>query len=184
LSAFELGAGKGNIIKNSVARNINPSHKKDCAGFEWPELSNRQPSSWTFSNNASYGSSCHGIFVWQNDGETHIVNGFRGDGISHGAYQNQYDYRNVDVAYIGVHALGWSVTGGKTPIVSVFKHTIGDDPVTFTNIAIGRFVIDNASGGGTLPGTYILKNTGLTCAKIEYDSVVPGTRVVVDGAEC
>jgi hypothetical protein len=184
LSAFSLGAGNGNSIRNSVARNVSPSHAKDCSGFNWPELSDKQPSSWTFTNNASYGSKCNGIFVWQNDNEQHIVNGFSGDGIDHGAYLNRYDYRNLDVEFIEVHALGWSVTGGSTASVAVSKHNLDGGPVTFSNIDIGSFVVNNAGDGGSTPGTYVLNGTGLACDDIVYHSVVPGTEVVIDGAQC
>lgn len=184
LAAFELGAGKGNVVRNSVARNIKPSHAKDCSGFHWPELSDKQPSSWTFSNNATYGSSCNGIFVWQNDNETHIINGFGGDGIDHGAYVNRYDYRNVDVSFIEIHALGWSVTGGSADVVTVFRHTVPAGPVVLKNISIGKFVVNNGNDSGNLAGTYQLTNTGMTCAKVVYQSVVPGTKVIIDGATC
>lgn len=185
LAAFELGAGKGNVVRNSVARNVKPSHPKDCSGFKWPELNNKQPSSWTFTNNASYGSQCNGVFVWQNDSEDHIVNGFKGDGIDHGAYTNRYDYRNVDVSFLEVHAAGFTVTGGQIDVVYAKKHRNETTPTaTFTNVSIGRFVVQNAGDDGTIPGTYVLNGTGLTCASIEYPNAVSGTRVVIDGTDC
>lgn len=184
LSAFELGAGKGNTIKNSVARNVNPSHAKDCAGFHWPELSNKQPSSWTFTNNASYGSKCNGIFVWQNDSETHIINGYKGDGIDHGAYINRYDYRNVDVEFVEIHALGWTITGGHIGTLTAFRHTLEGNPVVITDVDVDKFIVNNASNGGTLASTYVLNNTGLACSDIQYQSVVPGTNVKINGSNC
>jgi hypothetical protein len=185
LAAFELGAGKGNTVRNSVARNVKPSHAKDCAGFKWPELSDKQPSSWTFTNNASYESKCNGIFVWQNDSEEHIVNGFTGDdGIDHGAYRNRYEYRNVDVPYAEIHAVGWSVTGGRIGRVTAFKHNLSGDPVRFVDVAIDSFIVNNAEDNGTTPATYVLSNTGLSCANVVYQSVVPGTKVVIEGNEC
>lgn len=184
LSGIELGAGQGNVIRNSVVRNVKPSHAKDCSGYHWPELSDKQPSSWTFSNNASYGSACNGIFVWQNDNEEHIVNGFAGDGIDHGAYTNRYDYRNVDVDFIQIHAVGWSVTGGSADVVTAFKHNLDGGPVNLKSVSIGRFIVDNASNGGSTPATYNLDNVGLACGDIEWKSAVPGTKVVVDGKEC
>jgi hypothetical protein len=185
LSAFELGAGIGNTIRNSVARGVTPTHNADCAGFHWPELNNKQPSSWTFTNNASYGSKCNGIFVWQNDDEDHIVNGFSGDdGIDHGAYVNRYDYRNINVPYVEVHALGWSVTGGSIERVTIFKHNLAGNPVTFSHVSIGSLTVNNGADGGSLPGTYVLDDTDLSCDEITYQSVVPGTRVVIDGSDC
>lgn len=184
LSAFNLGAGRGNIIRNSVARNVKPSSPKDCSGFHWPELHHDQPSSWTFTNNASFNSLCNGIFVWQNDSQTHTINGFKGDGIDHGAYVNTYDYRNINVDFVEVHALSWSVTGGSIGVVKVFRHALRADPVVFSDVTIDRFIINNADDGGHVPGTYVLSNTGLACADIEYVSVVPGTVVRIDGIDC
>ncbi len=184
LSAFELGAGKGNVVKNSVARNVKPSHPKDCSGFQWPELNNKQPSSWTFTNNASYGSACNGIFVWQNDSEQHIINGFKGDGIDHGAYRNDYDYRNVDVEFVEIHALGWTLTGGKIDTVIAMKHRIDDDAPVFTDVAIDKFIIRNAQDSGDLATTYVFNNTGLKCSDVVWDNVVPGTKVKIDGSNC
>lgn len=184
LSAFHLGAGSGNVITNSAARNVNPSHPKDCSGFHWPELHHQQPTTWTFRNNASYGSSCNGIFVWQNNTNEHIIDGFRGDGIDHGAYVNHYDYRNITVPFVEIHALGWSVTGGAIGHVKARRHALEGRPVVFTDVQIDRFIIDNANDGGSTPGEYVLSNTGLTCASIEYVSVVPGTKVWINGAEC
>jgi hypothetical protein len=184
LSGIELGAGSGNVIRNSVVRNVRPSHSKDCSGYHWPELSAKQPSSWTFSNNASYGSACNGIFVWQNDNEDHIVNGFAGDGIDHGAYVNRFDYRNVNVDFIEVHAVGWSVTGGSADEVIALKHSLEGDPVNLKNISIGRFIVDNATNGGSTPATYSLEKVGLKCGDVEWRSVVPGTKVIVDGSDC
>jgi hypothetical protein len=185
LSAFFLGAGTGNVVKNSVARNVRPSSPKDCAGFHWPELSEKQPGSWRFENNASYGSACHGIFVWQNNSAVHVINGFRGDGISNGAYINQFEYNNVKVDYVQIHALGgWSVTGGSIGRVEALKHNIEGEPVTFTDVAISEFIVDNARNGGTVPGHYVLTGPGLTCEDITYKSVVPGTIITIDGSDC
>ena len=181
LSAFALGAGTGNVVKNSVARNVTASHPKNCSGFSWPEIHHRQPLSWTFQKNASFGSACNGIFVWQNNGQVHIIDGFRGDGIEHGAYLNDYDYKNMNVDFVVVHALSWSIDGGSIGQVHVKRHTLAGSPIVFSNVTIGSFVIINANNSGTTPGTYVLNNT---YGDIVYESVVPGTRVVVDGKDC
>ena len=112
LSGFDLGAGSGNVVRNSVARNINPTHVKSCSGFKWPSSANQNAGGnvWVFKNNKTFDDRCHGIFVWQNDGNLHIINGFTGPGINHGAYGNNYDYRNVDVGYVYIHAVGWSMS--------------------------------------------------------------------------
>ena len=122
--------------------------------------------------------------MWQNDNETHVINGFSGDGIDHGAYVNRYDYRNVDVEFVEIHSLGWTLRGGKIDTVYAFRHTLEASPVEMTDVSIGRFIVDNAANGGSLATTYILNNTGLSCADIEYRSMVPGTKVKINGSDC
>lgn len=183
LAAFELGAGKGNAVRNSVARNIEPGSPKDCSGFGWPELANTQPTTWGFKNNATYASDCHGIFVWQNNQDTHIVDGFRGDQISHGAYNNRYDYRNVDVEGVIVHAVGWSITGGHVGDVLGVRSQF-DGTVTFQNVSVDSFTVDNRGSDGKAVHYRFRNVTGIGCGSVDYDSVVPGTRVTINGTSC
>ena len=188
LSGFFLGAGSGNVVRNSVARNINPTHVKSCAGFHWPGSANQNHGGnvWVFSNNKTFDDRCHGIFVWQNDGNHHIISGFTGPGIYQGAYGNNFDYRNVDVGYVIVRAVGWTMTDSTAGDVLTRKHNSeGTGTVTFTNVAMTSFTVDN--GGGTTsvsPATYVLNNVGLTCGDIIYLSVVPDTQVIIDGTTC
>jgi len=184
VAGFRLGAGSGNVVRNSAATNI--SGGKDCAGYHWPEDANqnRGGNVWVFSNNRSSSPDCHGIFVWQNDSGSHVISGFVGQGVDQGAYSNRYQYRSIDVPYVEVHALGWSVVNSTVDHVLVSGHnqSAAGGVVTFDNVAIGSFTINN--GDGDTPGTYILKNTGLTCDDIDYNSVMSGTKVVVDGVNC
>ncbi len=181
LSAFQRGEGHDNSVINSVARNVNPTHPKNCSGFHWPEA---QGATWGFKNNASFGSSCNGIFVWQNNNLVHIIDGFRGDGIEQGAYKNRYDYRNVDVDFVISHAVGWSIIGGSLGDINIRRQTILGNPVRFTDVLIDSFVMDNASNNGNTPATFILTNTNILCADIVYRSVVPGTRIIINGITC
>ncbi|MCH8062421.1 MAG: hypothetical protein IH861_07955, partial [Chloroflexi bacterium] len=186
LTGFLLGAGTGNVIRNSVATNVSPGHIKDCSGFHWPEGANGNKGGnvWKFINNRSSSSSgCHGIFVWQNDGNPHVIDGFTGGGIDHGAYGNRYVYKNIDVPYFEVHAVGVRITSGK--IDTVFTRSVRSDSVptaVFENVSINRFVIQN--GNRELPGHYVPNNTGLGCEDIEYENVATGTTVIIDGEEC
>lgn len=184
LAAFRLGCGKGNVIKNSVARNVNPSNPKNCSGYHWPE---NDEGVWGFVNNASYGSACNGIFVWQNTSSAHVINGFRGDGIENGAYVNQYIYRDLDVEFIKAHALGRDGTNvlfenGKVGQVQITAHTVEGEPMVFRNLQIGTFTINN--GDGSVPGTYVLDNTNIACGDVRYESVKSGTRVIINGSTC
>jgi len=184
VSAFLLGAGSGNVIRNSGARETRGG--ADCSGFHWPEHANQNPGGnvWTFSNNATYSSNCHGIFVWQNDGNHHVVTGFSGSAVDHGAYVNRYDYRNIEVGSFRVHALGWKISNSDIGKVTVLRHSLIGDPVEFNDVSIDSFTINNAANGGSVPGTYILNGSSLSCQDIVYQSVVPGTQVIIDGQSC
>ena len=183
LSGFALRDGKGNVVRNSAAINIKPVNVKDCSGFHWPEDAE---SVWVFTNNfSSSPSGCHGIFTWQNDEASHVINGFRGGGIDHGAYANKYSYRNVVVPYFEIHAGGFTITGGQVNTLIAMEHatvTPQNPTVTITNTRIGKFVINN--GDGDRYGVYVLNGTGLTCSGVVRQSVFPGTRVIIDGRTC
>lgn len=182
VGAFQLGAGSSNTIRNSTAINI--SGGQNCSGFKWPSHANQNAGGnvWSFSNNFSRSGDCHGIRVWQNDSNRHVITNFAGSGISHGAYGNDYEYRNFDVPYFDIHASGWSAHDGRIGTVVARRHKQRTWPTaTFTNVTIERFVIDNA---GDEPGQYLLDNSGLTCGEIEYQDVEPGTEVFIDGQRC
>lgn len=184
LAAFTLGSGTGNAVVDSVAMNV--AGGKDSSGFMWPERHHQQPQTWRFVNNTAHDNSANGIFVWQNNDQEHIVSGFRGyangsSDIDHGAYSNRYDYRDVDVDRVEVHALGWSIDGGTIGAVSVHSHTLEGGPVRFSNVTVDQVVLDNAGNGGELAGHYIFTQTGLTFADVRVESVVAGTKVTIDG---
>lgn len=181
-SAFFLSAGSGNVIRNSVARNVQGGD--DCAGFHWPEeaAGNVGGSVWRFVNNTSVGSTCHGIFVWQNDEQTHLVENFTGNGVEHGAYRNAYEYRNLNVPYFEIHALGLrQVTGGSVGKVVIRSHNVEGGPVTFSNVSVSSVsVADN----GDHPGIFHFNGTGISCSNVSFNNPHPNTKVMVDGTEC
>ncbi len=186
LSAFQLGAGSGNIVRDSIARGVLPTNVKNCAGFEWPAIDIHQPSDWTFDNNKTFESACNGIFVWQNrsSSEVHLVDGFVStEPIADGAYSNGFEYRNVEVPYVVVHAVGWSITGGQVDSVRMSKHQT-EGTVTFSHVAIHSATVDNASNGGTSPGHYLFTATGLSCGDVTWISTAPGTTLEIDGESC
>jgi hypothetical protein len=186
MSAFLLGAGSGNTVRNSAAINIRGG--SSCSGYHWPSAANHNPGGnvWTFENNFSQSGECHGIFVWQNNAGPHIIDGFRGT-VFHGAYKNDYDYRNVDANRVDIWAGGWSMTGGTVKLLVAGAHNkIAPQDPTFlaTDVAVGSFVIANGQGSGGVPGIYELVNSGLACSDIVHQNVVPGTRAILDGVEC
>ena len=183
ISAFQLGAGSGNVMRDAIALNV--SGGSGCAGFVWPE---KNQGVWVFENAVAesprIGSrDCHGIFVWQNNEDLHVVDGFSGDGIDHGAYNNRYLYRNFDVPYVNIHAGGWRMENGHIGELLAKRHR-RNIPVRFDNVTIDVFTINNGINHGDVAGTYILNGSGLTCNDIIYAQVVPGTQVIIDGSDC
>jgi hypothetical protein len=183
LSGFSLVAGSGNVVRDSAAININASHVKDCSGFSWSEGSNQNVGGnvWLFENNYSFSpSGCHGIFVWQNDNNTHVIEGFSGGGIDHGAYDNEYVYRNVDVPYTEIHSVGWFMEDSHAGDLIARDH-VSSGTVTFNNVTFDSFTV---ADGAKEPATYLLNGTNISCGDIVYESVAPGSIVVIDGQEC
>lgn len=186
LSAFVLGAGSGNVIRDSVAMNVDGG--KNSSGFSWPSQANQNEGGnvWVAENLRAH-HVVDGIFVWQNDSNSHVINGFKAwavseAGIEHGAYTNEYRYVDPDIDRMIVHALGdWRTVGGRIDEVRVQKHQ-GEGKATFNGTDIERVVI--ANGSGTKPGTLIFNNTGLSCNDVTVEKMARGTTVTIDGKRC
>jgi len=184
LAAFTLGAGLGNAVVDAAAMNVGGG--QNSSGFHWPEHGEEKGGGWLFENNVAHHNSADGIFVWQNNKDEHIVNGFRGYAngrfdIEHGAYVNVYDYRNLTVDTIEIHALGWSVTGGSIGTITTSTHTVESTPVTFTDVSVGRLIVDNGGKDDGIPGHYVFTGTGLTFDRVTVESALPGTKVTING---
>ena len=189
LSAFRIGAGAGNVAIGNVAMNVKPSHVKDCSGFHWPEMHIAQMrDAWVFKDNVAHSNTCHGIFVWQNSGST-VVENFRAydNGkwdISHGAYNNNYTYRNFDVETIRLQAVGVSFEGGEVDVVVAHEHRFSKE-IQFTGTDIGAFIInsDKSGSGNKHPAHYIFTDTTLTFDDVSEGSggAFPGTLVTING---
>ena len=130
--------------------------------------------------------------MWQNDENHHIIDGFVGvpfgsglngvgGGIDHGAYGNNYDYRNVDVPYIEIHAHGWRVSDSSVGEVYVHKHQSAGT-VTFTNVLLGVIHMNDAAGKG---GVDLVINGGnATCGVVLWENPHPDSRVIINGVAC
>ena len=125
LTGFSLGKGDGNIIRDSVA--VGVQGDTDAAGFQWPEGGE---GIWTFERNIAHNNANHGIFTWQNTGKLHVITRFTayhnaGSGISHGAYNNRYTYRDS------------TLFGNRGGAVIVHADSFGgsDTPLQFLNLA-------------------------------------------------
>jgi hypothetical protein len=186
LSCYSLGAGSGNVIVNSHAQRVQPSHVVDCSGYHWPEGANQNVGGnvWIFEDNTFSDSPCHGIFVWQNDSNHHIIDGFSGGGIDHGAYGNNYDYRRVDVPYLEIHAVGWVMSDSEVGRIILRPHTFAGS-VTLTNTTgSGVEVRDAPSGTADEPITLQINGTNLTCDDVAWVNPHPDTLVSINGVVC
>lgn len=97
-TGFLFGNGVGSTCRGSVAVGVQGTH--DASGASWPEGSEDV---WTVEDFTAHNNARHGVFTWQNTNEAHEVgplvcynNG--GAGLSHGAYFNNYEYRDLDLA--------------------------------------------------------------------------------------
>jgi hypothetical protein len=175
-SAYMLGKGTGNVIRNSHAENV--TGDVNCSAYQWPEKGHGV---WVFENNTSAGGNCHGIFVWQNDSTDNIIDGFVGGGVDHGAYGNRFHYFNIDVPYIEVHASGWTVDDSEVGQIVLRKHRNAGQ-VVFTNVTGSSIVVSDYS---TLNGIdFIVNGTNLTCQYVEWTNPHPDTRIIINNQEC
>ena len=138
LSAFNLGMGHGNTIRNSTA--VGTGGTAGSAGFGWPEDAGQNlPGNgvWTFNQgNVSHNNHDDGLFAWQNTDTLHDVSNFvsyrNGSyGIEHGAYINSYRYANA--ALYGNGKAGINTKAKPKPM----------RPLSFENLVV--------DGGGTSP---------------------------------
>ena len=113
LAGFSLGLGGNNVVRRSVVAGV-LNNKVNSGGYHWPSSANKGRNVWTWEDNVAHNNKDGGIGVWQNDGNPHVVSGYvgynNGIGISHGAYANNYTYRDSVTFGNGTelvqHALG------------------------------------------------------------------------------
>jgi hypothetical protein len=183
LGAFHLGQGYGNTIRDSVALNVDGSIK-GSGGFVWPELNQKWGTVWTFENNKSFGSDHYSAFVWQNGGPDHLVDDLVGDKpLFHGAYGNNYHYRNLNVPGVHVWAIGWRVTGGSLGDVLDTRHTF-EGPVYFDDVDIDTFTFDNDRANAAQYEITTSDASTFSCDDVVWVEWPEGSSITVDGVEC
>lgn len=183
LAGFKLGAGSGNTLINSHCEGVDGWVDDSC--YHWPEEANQNIGGnvWVFEDNTS-DDSAHGIFTWQNDGGNHVIDGFVGGGIDHGAYSNSYLYKNVVVPYVEVHATGWSVEDSDIGFIISRKHQV-EGTVTFTRVSVDDIYMEDApSGSQQAPVTLVFVDSDVSCADVHWGDHHPDSRVVIDGEDC
>jgi hypothetical protein len=160
LSGFQLGIGTNMTVTDSVAVGIQGN--SDASGYHWPEHANGDNNVWTFKNNTAHNNNADGIFVWQNDGHTHVIDGFvayrNGNvGIDHGAYNNNYQYKNLTLfgnrnggvfhRASGAPRQTWQAL--DTDGITIGDHTLPGGPIVFDGVTIrGQIVVDEGGDDG------------------------------------
>lgn len=96
LAAFVIGAGNGNRCIDSVATGVK-GNGTNISGFRW-----RENFVWEFVGCVAHNIQKNGIYTWTNSPHRHIIDDFVAyhfgrAGIEHGAYRNQFVYRNVSL---------------------------------------------------------------------------------------
>lgn len=187
LSGFFLGGGNNNVIKDSVA--VGVLGGPETGGISWP--ASVRVGDWAFENNLSHNNEANGFWVWQNQRASTVAdfvvyhNGLYG--ISHGAYNNSFIYRNGTVYGSGEASIRFSANGATYENL-----TIDGGGVTEVGILTGRHPAQPKSNTLFL-NSPIVEHTGpkvlveegrRSVDAVFYDFVGCGvgeTDVVVDG---
>lgn len=133
LTGFFLGAGLGTVVRDCVAVGVQGG--SETAGFGWP--SRVRSGEWVFNGNVSHNNKGNGLWAWQN-GRPGLVESFvayrNGDfGISHGAYNNEFWYRDGHLFGNGAASVKFTALGAK------FENLIMDgDGVTVAGVQTGK----------------------------------------------
>jgi len=124
LAGFVLGPGSGNTSRDCVA--IGVGGLSEATGFQWPETKGVQ-GIWAFHDAVAHNNKHHGSWTWQNLRGRHVIQRLVGyhngqSGIFHGAYANQFDYRDC-VLY-----------GNRDAAVTVKASSMSGLPLRFTRM--------------------------------------------------
>ncbi len=202
LSGFFLGGGDNNIIRDCVAVGVQGGD--ETGGFSWP--SSVRVGTWDFRNNVSHNNEGNGLWVWQNQSGS-TVEGFvayhnGAFGISHGAYNNSFLYRDGIVygngaASVKFTALGATfeslvLDGGGITAVGVLtgRHpAYGKGSTVFQDCSIiehtGPKVMIEEGNQNRFPGSYEFINCDVAAADVEIVGVpAEGTTLLAqDGGQ-
>lgn len=181
LAGFLLGAGVGNRCIDSVA--VAVQGDTNSSGFHWPSKANQRPNLWTVLDLIAHNNKHHGVFIWQNDPNPHVVEHFiiynnRLIGIDHGAYNNRYTFRDIKIAgspiAVRLHALSHLNAGPQIwervhtdGLLVVFSHNLtSPEPTiiresTFTGVTYDEWSANKPPNSGQ-PSQIHHENGGLT----------------------
>jgi len=201
LAGISLPPGVGNVIRRSVA--VGDMGNSTAGGILWDAVTPTMSGVWTAEDVVSHNNKRNGVFTWQNSNGDHVVDRFvcynnGGAGVEHGAYLNQYVYRDLiawgnGTAGFVAHAnsnLGpagqvLTLTGGRVDGMKITKHSLeGAAPMLVSDVDLTRpggfkLVVDEKANGGTTPGEFDLVRTGVEPSDVNVVSIVPGTVIRV-----
>jgi G8 domain len=186
LTGFALGRGIGDVIRDCVAVGVQGG--EDAAGYQWPEGGEGV---WTFEGNIAHNNAIHGIFTWQNTGKLHVITRYTayhngGAGISHGAYNNRYTYKdstlygNAGGAVI-VHADSWGGSRSPLQFLNLACHGAGQSEYLVT---APRHHGDNELPPPRFVGSAFTGATKAAFAWLYDGSDGPSTDEIVDIVDC
>lgn len=188
LAAFVLGAGSGNTLTDSVATCVQGQSAVDASGFHWPESANQNVggNQWVFENNTAHNNKVDGIFVWQNDSNPHVVDGFvgyrnGGTQIDHGAYDNNYDFVNMVLmggtqGSFRLHAVGNVLLGNVIADTSLRIEKHNADAAVFAIVRNCQFPsVVYAETGLTHVSKIRYEDCGLTPSLFIMSAALPGS---------
>lgn len=185
LTGFLLGLGTNMTVRDSVA--VGVQGNKNASGFHWPSFANDEPHNvWTFRGNRAHNNRADCLFTWQNDSNRHVVEDFTGYrcgdvGVEHGAYVNDYRYRDVTAFGNGVDLRHHALTRSGGDDVQTWKgldvgtlrldeHALASSvPVRFINLRLrGEIVVAEGGGSG---GVYqfVSRTAGTDLAPADFD---------------
>jgi hypothetical protein len=159
------------------------------SGFHWPEGA---AGVWEFRGCVSHNNAATGIFVWQNNADGNLIEDFIAyrcgrSGIEHGAYSNNYFYRNAVVT-----DAQWTLR----------QHAVSRDGSLIFEGIVGnnRLLVDGHQSPATRPSFYrscrfagvtynelgnsgtsrnIFEDCDLTPAKFDLSGIKPGSTIEV-----
>lgn len=142
MAGFDLRPGIGNHCEGCIAVGIQGNG--NASGFHWPGGTPGNRVWEPFIDNVSHNNKVDALFTWQNDKQYHLVNRFIGyhcaeAGIEHGAYNNNFEYRNI-------HIYGCSVG------VGIHSHSSIQGRAIFRNVHV--------YGGGVMSKPFLLFRHG------------------------
>jgi hypothetical protein len=114
---------------------------------------------WTAEDLVSHNNPGDGLFIWQNDGNNHVISGVTcyrngAQGIHHGAYTNHYRYKDVVVfdnwedirsAALGTNTSSQVWDGVWAETLTISHHSLERPGVVMTDLHVPGVKVDEGT---------------------------------------